>query len=146
MPKKPLALVTALAVCDYLLWNWSSEGKSTVLALISGLALAPLLLVLIWLVALAFARVVLLRPTRGSEVPQDTPAAASEPAERTARGTLPAASQRPRTGLRPRGEASVPLDANASPTPADLRVASWQGHDRRSTASRKRASSDEIAA
>ncbi|MHB1810755.1 MAG: hypothetical protein ACYCU0_15885 [Solirubrobacteraceae bacterium] len=64
MPKKPLPLVTALAICDYLLWNWSSEGKSAVIALISGLALAPLLLALTWLVLLTLARLILLRPPK----------------------------------------------------------------------------------
>lgn len=56
MPTRPLLLVAALAGGDYLLWTWSSDGASGTVALISGLALAPLLLALIWLATTAAAR------------------------------------------------------------------------------------------
>jgi hypothetical protein len=61
VPIRPLLLVAALAGGDYLLWTWSSAGHSTTLALISGLALAPLILALLWLVALTAARLLLMR-------------------------------------------------------------------------------------
>lgn len=61
VPIRPLLLVAALAGGDYLLWTWSSEGHSTTLALISGLALAPLILALLWLIALTVARLLLMR-------------------------------------------------------------------------------------
>jgi hypothetical protein len=51
-----LLLVAALAGGDYLLWTWSSSGASSIVALISGLALAPLILALIWLATAAVAR------------------------------------------------------------------------------------------
>jgi len=51
-----LALVSVLAGCDYLLWNWSLQGSHDVLALISGLTLPPLAIALIWLLGLNAAR------------------------------------------------------------------------------------------
>jgi hypothetical protein len=53
---RPLALVSVLAVGDYLLWNWSLQGNHDVLALISGLTLVLLAIALIWLVALNVGR------------------------------------------------------------------------------------------
>lgn len=64
MPIRPLVLVAALAGGDYLLWTWSSDGDSTTVALISGLALAPLILAVIWLVSVTVARAVILRSSR----------------------------------------------------------------------------------
>ncbi len=45
-----------LAAGDYLLWNWSLQGNHDVLALVSGLTLPPLAIALVWLLALAAAR------------------------------------------------------------------------------------------
>jgi hypothetical protein len=56
VPTRPLLLVAALAGGDYLLWTWSSDGGSATVALISGLALAPLILALIWLVSVTVGR------------------------------------------------------------------------------------------
>jgi hypothetical protein len=53
---RPLALVSVLAVGDYLLWNWSLNGNHDVLALVSGLTLPPLAIACIWLVALSVMR------------------------------------------------------------------------------------------
>jgi hypothetical protein len=53
---RPLALVSVLAVGDYLLWNWSLNGAHDVLALVSGLTLPPLAIACIWLVALTLTR------------------------------------------------------------------------------------------
>jgi hypothetical protein len=51
-----LALVSVLAVGDYLLWNWSLNGNHDVLALVSGLTLPPLAIACIWLIALSAMR------------------------------------------------------------------------------------------
>lgn len=56
MPTRPLLLVAALVAGDYLLWTWSSDGGSATIALISGLALAPLILALLWLLGVTVAR------------------------------------------------------------------------------------------
>jgi Na+-transporting methylmalonyl-CoA/oxaloacetate decarboxylase gamma subunit len=53
---RPVALVSVLAVGDYLLWNWSLQGNHDVLALISGLTLVLLAISLLWLVALNAGR------------------------------------------------------------------------------------------
>jgi hypothetical protein len=63
VPTRPLLLVAALAGGDYLLWTWSSDGGSATIALFSGLALAPLILALIWLTSVAVARLLLGRGT-----------------------------------------------------------------------------------
>jgi len=53
---RPLAIVSGLTIGDYLLWNWSLNGSHDVLALVSGLTLPPLVIALLWLVALTIAR------------------------------------------------------------------------------------------
>jgi hypothetical protein len=53
---RPVALVSVLALGDYLLWNWSLQGNHDVLALISGLTLVLLAIALVWLVALNAGR------------------------------------------------------------------------------------------
>jgi hypothetical protein len=92
VPLKALAFVAALAGGDYLLWNDSLSGNHEVLALISGFALAPLLIVLTWLVLSCLARMLLSRPqwllgSRGSSHP-GAPAtgAAGAPGAASARG------------------------------------------------------------
>jgi hypothetical protein len=55
---RPLALVSVLAIGDYLLWNWSLNGNHDVLALVSGLTLPPLAIACVWLVALSAVRLV----------------------------------------------------------------------------------------
>ncbi|HEV7942663.1 MAG TPA: hypothetical protein VGP17_07665 [Solirubrobacteraceae bacterium] len=57
MPTRPMLLVAAVAGGDYLLWTWSSDGGSATIALISGLALAPLILALLWLLSVTVARI-----------------------------------------------------------------------------------------
>jgi hypothetical protein len=56
VPHRPLALVSGLAIGDYLLWNWSLNHSRDVLALISGLTLPPLAIAAFWLLALSIAR------------------------------------------------------------------------------------------
>ena len=48
--------MAGLTLGDYLLWNSSVGGGGGVLAIISGLALLPLMLATAWLLALALAR------------------------------------------------------------------------------------------
>jgi hypothetical protein len=56
-PLRPrLVIVTLLALCDYLLWNWSLSANHDILALVSGMTLIPLLLALAWLIVLAVGR------------------------------------------------------------------------------------------
>jgi hypothetical protein len=55
--------VAGLALGDYLLWNSSLDGGSSVLAFVSGLTLLPLILATAWLLALTLARA-LARSTR----------------------------------------------------------------------------------
>lgn len=50
--RRPLALVALLSLGDYLLWNWSLNGSHDVVALIAGVTLVPLLIALVWLLAL----------------------------------------------------------------------------------------------
>ena len=56
--QRPLAIVSALALGDYVLWNWSLGANHYVLALIAGLTLPPLAIVLVWLLAVGVARLV----------------------------------------------------------------------------------------
>jgi hypothetical protein len=56
--RRPLALVALLSLGDYLLWNWSLNGNHDVVALIAGTTLVPLLIALVWLLALGSARLV----------------------------------------------------------------------------------------
>ncbi len=88
MPFRPLLLVAALAGGDYLLWTWSSDGDSTTVALISGLALAPLILALVWLLSLGVARTLLVR------VASRPTASASAPRRGSARRRSPLARRR----------------------------------------------------
>jgi hypothetical protein len=53
---RPLAVVTALVLGDYLLWNWSLGGGLDVAALVSGLTLPPLLVAWLSLLALNLGR------------------------------------------------------------------------------------------
>ncbi len=48
--RRPLAVVSLLALADYLLWNWSLGGSHDVLALVAGLTLVPLLIAVVWLI------------------------------------------------------------------------------------------------
>jgi hypothetical protein len=55
--------VAGLALGDYLLWNSSVGGGSSILAFVSGLSLVPLALATAWLLVLTLARA-LARSTR----------------------------------------------------------------------------------
>ena len=53
MPLAPLVVVFALVAIDYGIWNWAIGGNHEVIALVAGLAMAPLVIALAWLVAVA---------------------------------------------------------------------------------------------
>jgi hypothetical protein len=55
-PLWPLALVSLLAIGDYLLWNWSLSANHDILALVAGLTLPPLLVALVWLFVVTVGR------------------------------------------------------------------------------------------
>jgi hypothetical protein len=58
-------VILGLAAVDYLAWNWSLAHGPELLALICGLALAPLLIALAWLLAVGSARFLADRFGRG---------------------------------------------------------------------------------
>jgi hypothetical protein len=64
--RRPLVLVSALTLGDYLIWNWSLNGNHDVLALVSGLTLPPLAVACLWLLALSGARALSRRGRRQS--------------------------------------------------------------------------------
>ncbi len=57
-PHRPLAVVSVLALGDYLLWNWSLGANHDVVALVAGMTLIPLLIAFAWLVLVAAARLI----------------------------------------------------------------------------------------
>jgi hypothetical protein len=85
VPHRPLALVSALAAGDYLLWNWSLQGNHDVLSLVSGLTLPPLAIALAWLLALNATRIL----ARLARTPR-------QPSRRVPRPQQLAAQQQPR--------------------------------------------------
>lgn len=123
MPIRPLLLVAALAGGDYLLWTWSSDGDSTTVALISGLALAPLILALIWLVSLGVARTAIAKAA--------SPQAARPARTRFRRGPLRRLVQADRHSGAVRSQS------------ADER---WEDEETPHTASERRRASEKIAA
>jgi hypothetical protein len=97
---RPLVLVSGLTVGDYMLWNWSLSAGHDVLALISGLALTPLAVAWLWLLALSVGRAIArltrrepaLSDTRGA-VRATVAAEADVPVRETATTTTPAGSR-----------------------------------------------------
>src|SRR5712691_11855497 len=49
----PLAVVFALVAIDYGIWTWAIGANHEVVSLVAGLAMAPLVIALAWLAALA---------------------------------------------------------------------------------------------
>ncbi len=101
MSHRPLVFVTGLTVGDYLLWNWSLNGNHTVLALIAGLSLPPLVVACLWLLTMSAARLIAHSARRphgragqraGSGKPPRRAAAASRPLEEPPTSTTPAGS------------------------------------------------------
>ena len=64
--RRPLAVVSLLALADYLLWDWSLGGSHGVIGLVAGLTLVPLLIAVAWLLVVGATRVLvgLTRHTR----------------------------------------------------------------------------------
>ena len=57
-PQRPLAIVSVLALGDYLLWDWSLGTNHEVVALVSGMTLIPLLIAFAWLLLVAAAHLI----------------------------------------------------------------------------------------
>lgn len=102
--RRPLVTVPALTLGDLLLWHWSLTAPHTILAIVAGLTLPPLLVASLWLVGVAFvqllARGVRLPLTRVSSI-------------RTSRASVRSAQ---RTGAGARTNTAVPT-APGIPTP-----------------------------
>lgn len=99
VPTRPLLLVAALAGGDYLLWTWSSDGGSATIALISGLALSPLILASIWLISVAVARRLFVPASK-----RDMLSARRRRARRRRLMSMLAGARAPQTRSRARGE------------------------------------------
>jgi hypothetical protein len=100
---RPLALVSALTLGDYLLWDWSLNHNHDVLAVIAGLTLPPIALAWLWLLMVTIVRLTA-RTTRRSSQRAATGRARSEraplsetsaPAEVAGQGEQPAAPATP---------------------------------------------------
>ncbi len=89
MHHRPVALVSVLALGDYLLWDWSLQGNHDVLALISGLTLVLLAIALIWLVALNAGRL-LAHLVHRPVTQRGAPAAAASRSARRSGAPVPA--------------------------------------------------------
>ncbi len=123
MRLRPLAIVLALVVVDYALWDWSLAGSRAVTAVISGLTLPPLLAALVWLVALNLLRAVGRATRRNPATP--------------ARNSALASSQRPRRRLRPRARVYTGASARAGAPVTDARPAGTSAGAAKSSSSRK---------
>jgi hypothetical protein len=53
MYHRRLALLGAVTLGDYLLWNWSLAGNHDVLAIAAGLSLLPLIFACLWLLGMS---------------------------------------------------------------------------------------------
>lgn len=86
MLRRPLLLVVALTLADYLLWRWSLSTGLDAVALVAGVTLPVLIVALGWIAARGLLRSLMLRSPRPRE-----------------RGSAPAGagSAGPRTALRP---------------------------------------------
>jgi hypothetical protein len=85
--RRPLAIVSLLALADYLLWNWSLGGSRDILALVAGLTLVPLLIAVAWLLVRDTTRLLAKTARRTRTRPTATRA-----------GDARARAGRPRTG------------------------------------------------
>ncbi len=112
MQHRPLALVSVLAVGDYLLWNWSLQGNHDVLALISGLTLVLLAIALIWLMALNATRLLSGAARRRGATGARRGAARTT----TAPARKPARPSRPSAGMPVGASAQSATMAGAQPT------------------------------
>jgi hypothetical protein len=92
--RRPLALVLALTIGDYLLWNWSVNHGHDVLALISGLTLPPLIIACLWLLTLGVGRVIG-RARRPSPVQYASGKAPAEALKEGDTGAAPASGTAP---------------------------------------------------
>jgi hypothetical protein len=83
--QRPLAVVSALTLGDYLLWNWSLGAGHDVLAVVSGLTLPPLAIAFVWLAAMSVARLLANSTARSRERAADRKARAERRRDERAR-------------------------------------------------------------
>jgi hypothetical protein len=103
---RPLAVVTGLTACDYLLWNWSLGGGHDVLALISGLTLPPLVAASALMIALTLARLISRSAARSGSRSVARGAAPQTRAARPASPSPKPATRRARSAHGPQEERS----------------------------------------
>ena len=77
MLHRRLALSVVLTIGDFLLWEWSVADNRYILALVAGLALVPLAIATLWLLAVGVARA-LTRTARAPGIRHDRRASAPE--------------------------------------------------------------------
>ena len=106
--------MAGLTLGDYLLWNSSVGGGSSILAFVSGLSLVPLALATAWLLALALARAL----ARGTRPRTQRPRQA---ATRTRRAAAPHLTRLRTDGLR---SGTLHADADAENAQATAATAS----------------------
>jgi len=113
VPHRPLALVSALAGSDYLLWNWSLQGNHDVLSLVSGLTLPPLAIALAWLLALNTTRLLaqIARAPRQHSRTTTAPQAATTPQQTAAQQPPHQQPPHPEGDLQQKASASSKLAA-----------------------------------
>ena len=123
MSRRPLVTVPALTLADLLLWHWSLTAPHTVLAIVAGLTLPPLLVASMWLLAVAGLQLL----ARGVRVPltRASRSRAGRAGSRTAsHGDAIAAAVSPRADVpTPRTTAA----RSTAPRPAQAPVASAAG-------------------
>jgi hypothetical protein len=116
--RRPLALVALLSLGDYLLWNWSLNGNHDVVALIAGVTLVPLLIALVWLLALGTASLLAAAARHARTLPAASSSAYAEARSRRsaspARDLRPAAD--PERGRRTAGTGATESSPPASPS------------------------------
>jgi hypothetical protein len=94
---RTLVPVAGFALGDYLLWNWSVNANHEVISLIAGLTLLPLLVAVVWLLALTIARLLARSAFRGPAEQRNSSAApgSQEQGLTTAASEEPPASSAP---------------------------------------------------
>jgi hypothetical protein len=96
-----------LALGDYALWNWSLGTNHDIVALVAGMALIPLLIASVWLLAVACAHLIAYtarRPRTGAHAQAGARARSSQPASAihpTPRDPAPAGASEIRTTASP---------------------------------------------
>jgi hypothetical protein len=113
--RRPLALVALLSLGDYLLWNWSLNGNHDIVALIAGVTLVPLLIALVWLLALGTTSLIAAAARRARTLPAARSGTYAAARSRHAGAAAPARDRRPATDSERGRHAAGPGAAEVSP-------------------------------